>query len=683
MLKKFPFSNKAAKAMIAATVAFTPIATVPGLLEGSQVEAAEQNFTDLESLIAYLQTVKGELSEEQLQAVEQAQQNAEANNVSDYANRLLNANTTDQEKELITASIQLLLDINLMAVGQAALDEFKEAQSQNVQDVFGTEAAPVTIDQYVNYLYNVEAAFLDNIQLRDSSKITNSIYIETLIAALMSGEDKTPNNAIKKKLIQLVNFDNARGAVFEYLEKVDPGAAAGKAFVSGIKGETGNDDSNDDDNSNDNGDTDDNTDDNADDTIATPGSANPTDTGVTVTPAITADGQAVITTDMYDSITHPLTSEKSQVAIELPEETTSVLIPITLIDQLGLVLDENLGLIRVKSGDVTYDVNPSDVDTAALAGKLGASVQNVSVKVSVAPVSTEREQQVAAKVEAAGATLLSPIVDFTLEATDGEETIPVDLLGQKYIDRAFTLSEAVNANKATGIRINEDGSFQAVPTIFNEQTATVKSLQNSEFAVIQGDVTFPDVNNGENWAEAYIETLASKQVIKGGTNGKYNPDQYMTRAQFAVLLSRALGLPGAEYDDRFEDVEGDEWFNENGAFMAAVKSGIIKGRTDGNFAPNDQITRNDATAMIGRALNLDYVAFDLAKLDTDKAIADFKDARDIGASTRQDVLRAYQAGIVNGTSKGTFEPDAFTKRDQMAKILAEFLIAADLMNDID
>ncbi|KKB40922.1 S-layer homology domain-containing protein [Bacillus thermotolerans] len=679
MLKKFPFSNKAAKAMIAATVAFTPIATVPGLLEGSQVEAAEQNFTDLESLIAYLQTVKGELSEEQLQAVEQAQQNVEANNVADYADRLLNANTTDQEKELITASIQLLLDINLMAVDQAALDEFKEAQSQNVQEVFGTEAAPVTIDQYVNYLYNVEAAFLDNIQLRDSSKITNSIYIETLIAALMSGEDKTPNNAIKKKLIQLVNFDNARGAVFEYLEKVDPGAAAGKAFVSGIKGETGNDDSNDDGNSDDNGDTDDN----ADDTIATPGSANPTDTGVTVTPAITADGQAVITTDMYDSILHPLTSEKNQVAIELPEETTSVLIPITLIDQLGLVLDENLGLIRVKSGDVTYDVNPSDVDTAALAGKLGASVQNVSVKVSVTPASAEREQQVATKVEAAGATLLSPIVDFTLEATDGEETIPVDLLGQKYIDRAFTLSEAANANKATGIRINEDGSFQAVPTIFNEQTATVKSLQNSEFAVIQGDVTFPDVNNGENWAEAYIETLASKQVIKGGTNGKYNPDQYMTRAQFAVLLSRALGLPGAEYDDRFEDVEGDEWFNENGAFMAAVKSGIIKGRTDGKFAPSDKITRNDATAMIGRALNLDYVAFDLAKLDTDKAIADFKDARDIGASTRQDVLRAYQAGIVNGTSKGTFEPDAFTKRDQMAKILAEFLIAADLMNDID
>ncbi|KKB45011.1 S-layer homology domain-containing protein [Bacillus thermotolerans] len=675
MLKKFPFSNKAAKAMIAATVAFTPIAAVPGLLESSQVEAAEQNFTDLESLIAYLQTVKGELSEEQLAAVEQAQQNAEANNVSDYADRLLRANTTDQEKELITASIQLLLDINLMAVDQAALDEFKEAQSQNVQEVFGTEAAPVTVDQYVNYLYNVEASFLDNMQLRDANVITNSIYIETLTSALMSAEDKTPNSAIKKKLIQLVNLNDARGAVFEYLEKVDPGAAAGKALVSGIKGETSNDDSNADENGN--GDIDDN----ADDIITTPGSANPTDTGVTVTPGIKADGQAVITTDMYDSITHPLTSEKNQVAIELPEETTSVLIPITLIDQLDLTVEN--GVIRVKGAHVSYDINVPDVDTAALAGKLGASVDNVYVKVSVTPVSAEREQQVATKVEAAGATLLSPIVDFTLEATDGEETIPVDLLGQKYIDRAFTLSEAVNANKATGIRINEDGSFQAVPTIFNEQTATVKSLQNSEFAVIQGDVTFPDVNNGENWAEAYIETLASKQVIKGGTNGKYNPDQYMTRAQFALLLSRALGLPGAEYDDRFEDVEGDEWFNENGAFMAAVKSGIIKGRTDGNFAPNDQITRNDATAMIGRALNLDYVAFDLAKLDTDKAIADFKDARDIGASTRQDVLRAYQAGIVNGTSKGTFEPDAFTKRDQMAKILAEFLIAADLMNDID
>jgi pullulanase len=155
----------------------------------------------------------------------------------------------------------------------------------------------------------------------------------------------------------------------------------------------------------------------------------------------------------------------------------------------------------------------------------------------------------------------------------------------------------------------------------------------------------------------------------------------MTRAQFTVLLVRALGLPAVEYDNHFKDVKGNEWFNSEGELMAAVQTGIIQGKEDGSFAPDERITRAQAAAMISRAMDIPFIGFNKNVLEESKKASDFKDAAQFAPWAKEGIEAVYQAGIVSGREDGRFDSNGYTRRDHMAKILANFLIAAGLMDD--
>lgn len=112
--------------------------------------------------------------------------------------------------------------------------------------------------------------------------------------------------------------------------------------------------------------------------------------------------------------------------------------------------------------------------------------------------------------------------------------------------------------------------------------------------------------------------------------------------------------------------------------LAAVQYGIIKGKEDGYFAPNDRITRVQAAAMIGRAMKLDFVKDHLAEMDQSRHLTDFTDASFIADWAKDDVELVYQARILDGTAQNQFNPNGYTTRDQMAKILSKFLDTAKL-----
>ena len=236
-----------------------------------------------------------------------------------------------------------------------------------------------------------------------------------------------------------------------------------------------------------------------------------------------------------------------------------------------------------------------------------------------------------------------------------------------------------NPKTSVAVKFNADGTFTSLPTVFNGKIATVKSLTNSTYAIVENNKTFPDVDN-KNWAEESIEKLASKYIISGKSNGTYAPAEDITRAEFTVLLVRALGLPAKAYDNSFSDVKGNEWFNTNGELMAAVQYGLVVGKDNGTFAPYEKLTRAQAAVMIARAMELDFLNFDPANLDSAKKLTDFKDANKISNRSKSGIEAVYQAGIMAGKKNGTFDPNGYTKRDQMAKILAEFLVKSKLMN---
>ena len=133
----------------------------------------------------------------------------------------------------------------------------------------------------------------------------------------------------------------------------------------------------------------------------------------------------------------------------------------------------------------------------------------------------------------------------------------------QYVDRVIFGATSFDGHSSTGVRINEDGTLSPLPTYFDGEKANIKSLTNSKYTIVQYEKTFKDVDNNKNWAEEHIEKLASKLVIKGKSGDLYAPNQFMTRGEFAALISRSLGLVAIDDQDvSFSDVSPSQAVNQ-------------------------------------------------------------------------------------------------------------------------
>ena len=119
--------------------------------------------------------------------------------------------------------------------------------------------------------------------------------------------------------------------------------------------------------------------------------------------------------------------------------------------------------------------------------------------------------------------------------------------------------------------------------------------------------TFPDVP-ANAWYATAVNTLASLGMVSGDANGNYRPNDPITRAEFCVI-ALAFAYEPDNAVCYFGDVSRSDWFYTYVAQAASY--GWIGGYTNGNFGPNDQITRAQVTTivnnMLGRAADRDYV----------------------------------------------------------------------------
>ncbi|UYZ21805.1 S-layer homology domain-containing protein [Mesobacillus jeotgali] len=364
-----------------------------------------------------------------------------------------------------------------------------------------------------------------------------------------------------------------------------------------------------------------------------------------------------------------ITAEKDTVEVVLEAaasgEKAKAEVPASLFTE-AVKKNENT-IIEISTPEASYKIPASEINIAELAAKLGTTADNVKINISVNPVNKTVKDL----------NLASDVIDFTIEAVAGTKKESITKFSQ-YVEREITGDKDFNKAKSVAVRLNSNGTFSAIPTLFDGKTATVKSLTNSEYTIVENSKTFKDVKSG--WAKEYIETLASKYIVYGKATGEYEPGKHMTRAEFAVLLVRALGLPTEKYDGSFKDVKGIEWFAKTGELTAAVQYGVIKGMGDGTFAPNEKITRAQAAAMIERAMKISFVKYDFSQLDKTKTLKDFKDANQVGSWAIAGVEAVYQAGIVKGKGNSTFDPNGYTQRNEMAAILANFLVSAELLD---
>lgn len=110
--------------------------------------------------------------------------------------------------------------------------------------------------------------------------------------------------------------------------------------------------------------------------------------------------------------------------------------------------------------------------------------------------------------------------------------------------------------------------------------------------------SFSDVVRGD-WFNLYVATLENAGVIVDTrTNGKFRPNEAITRAELAAMLAQFADIKSAA--NSFNDVSARHWASDEIAVCA--KMGWINGYPDGSFRPDATITRAELMAMVNRAL---------------------------------------------------------------------------------
>lgn len=174
-------------------------------------------------------------------------------------------------------------------------------------------------------------------------------------------------------------------------------------------------------------------------------------------------------------------------------------------------------------------------------------------------------------------------------------------------------------------------------------------------------IAFDDLSN-HLWAKDSIIKLYDKGIVSGKANRNFAPDDCLTRAEAAKILVLAFGKADEEATCNFEDVEKSSWMYTY--IATAYENGIIKGYEDNTAGVNDDITREDFCVMILRAVKNADIELNVS---ADEII--FDDGKDVSEYAKDAVKALQKAGIVNGKGENQFLPKADITRAEAAKIV--------------
>lgn len=187
-----------------------------------------------------------------------------------------------------------------------------------------------------------------------------------------------------------------------------------------------------------------------------------------------------------------------------------------------------------------------------------------------------------------------------------------------------------------------------------------------KFAVVETSRTFSDIQG--HWAQADVEIMAARHVVKGVTPYLFGANETVTRGQFTVMLIRTLGLAEEAEGARFIDMPEDYWCA--GAVRTAVKMGLVSGYSDGRFGPNDPITREQMAAMLVRAIRFNS---NRVLPDNENQLAQYADKNNIAPWARTSVSLVVQEGLMRGRGTDSFSPKGLTTRAEAAAVMVRLL----------
>lgn len=323
---------------------------------------------------------------------------------------------------------------------------------------------------------------------------------------------------------------------------------------------------------------------------------------------------------------------------------------------------------------VTWLSNAQDRDGGYSSWKTSNSESVVQVIVGLTALGIDLEDSRFVK---SGNTLLDNLMSFRQK--DGSFRHTADGSGNDRMSSEQGLYGLVAALRAEqGKKGLYDMSDVKNTTSGNENTGAVglagKHADVKPVPVTAAGKSFRDIQGHVN--QTAIEGLASRAIISGkGDGSTYDPNATMTRAEFAVIVVRTLGLTG-KTTKAFSDVPAGQWYAPY--IGTASTYGIISGDGKGSFNPNGTITREQAASMVARAAALCGMDTDLEDYEILNMLAQFTDYPTVSAWARESVAFCYGENILDQSDLNV-QPGAAILRCEIAQMLYNLLDGAKLL----
>lgn len=272
-------------------------------------------------------------------------------------------------------------------------------------------------------------------------------------------------------------------------------------------------------------------------------------------------------------------------------------------------------------------------------------------------------------------TMLNNIMSFYIEGSGFLHTKSQDSTNQMATEQGFyaliAISRAMN-DKNSLYRMSDAvnvGNKDDIPTV---------GLPNKHNDVNTPKVTkigktFDDIQKHNN--QLAIEALASREIINGKTETAFEPNATMTRAEFATIIVKALGLL-PYVSNTFTDVKTEDWF---APFVGTASTyNIVSGKSQSFFDPNGVITREEAAAMVLRAAKLCGMDTEYETIEARDILSQFTDYVKSSSWARVSLAFCYDNEILD-SSVMEIQSKETIKRCEVAQMVFNMLSCAKLL----
>ncbi|WP_188889076.1 S-layer homology domain-containing protein [Paenibacillus radicis (ex Gao et al. 2016)] len=312
----------------------------------------------------------------------------------------------------------------------------------------------------------------------------------------------------------------------------------------------------------------------------------------------------------------------------------------------------------------------------AVDSELSNSGAEAQLRIAIRSLDGEEKLAKEAAIQKQGGQLLGQPVAFTVWIGAGNTWKEVKSFGSYFPTRTLPLGTIGQPASATGVMIDEAGGLHPVLTAFNtgkdgQLQAVIRTNHNSVYAVASVSKSFADTKG--HWAEKQIQSLSSRFILNGVLEDRFAPERQVTRAEWAAMLTRALGLApsSSEQPAGFSDVSAERWYGN--PIAAAAAAGLMQGLPGGKFEPEAKVTRQEMAASLARALS--YMGHAPVAGQGAQKLESFKDRADMAAWALPAMTQALDAGLITGKANGYYYPNQAATRAEAAAVLYRLIEA--------